>query len=86
MKLSEKEVLVNQIENSINACKNALKDTDYYSFKYNEGALSDAEFKETKELRASWRQQINDLEAELAALDEQEIEDDTDEKWQPIDL
>lgn len=48
----------------IAALKSLLRDTDYQALKYAEGALTEAEYAETKAKRAVWRARINELEEE----------------------
>lgn len=54
-----------QIQGEINALKQLLTNSDYIAIKHSEGAISDEEYLETKELRTSYREQINQLEREL---------------------
>jgi hypothetical protein len=61
-----------QIRGEIVALKSLLTDTDYQCLKYAEGALTEAEFADTKAKRAAWREKINELEAALEGMDEQE--------------
>ena len=58
------------IQSEINACKQILAGTDYKALKHADGVLTDAEYKETKEQRQALRDKINELEAQLLALDE----------------
>lgn len=48
--------------------KNKLAKTDYKAIKYAEGELSAEEYAETLEQRRAWRAEINELQAELKAL------------------
>lgn len=57
-----------EIQGQINAYLNLLQNTDYKAIKHADGAISDEEYADTNTLRASYRQAINDLEAQLAAL------------------
>lgn len=50
----------------INALRQLLSSTDYKAIKYSEGAISDAEYYETKKQRQDWRNEINELEAEIS--------------------
>lgn len=52
----------------ITELKNKLSQTDYQAIKYAEGALTEEEFSETKQKRASWRAEINALEEELCIM------------------
>lgn len=45
--------------------KQLLKDSDYKAIKYAEGCYTEDEYKETKELRQSYRDEINQLESEI---------------------
>ncbi len=59
-----------QIIGEINGLKQLLTNSDYKTLKYSEGLISDIEYAETKLYRQNLRAQINQLEEELAALDE----------------
>lgn len=63
------------IESEIAGLKQILAGTDYKALKHADGALSEAEYEETKQFRQSLRDRINELEAELAAAEESEAED-----------
>lgn len=54
------------VESEIAVRKQYLSQTDYQALKYAEGELSDEDFAETKEKRATWRAEINALEEELS--------------------
>lgn len=49
----------------INSLKKQLDNTDYQAIKYAEGWLSEQEYATIKAQRQAWRDQINELEAEL---------------------
>lgn len=49
----------------IEELKQKLKDTDYQAIKYAEGQISDEEYTPIKAERKSWRDRINELEADL---------------------
>lgn len=49
----------------ISALKGNLHSSDYLCMKWTEGELTDEEYADIKEKRQRWRQQINELEAEL---------------------
>lgn len=51
----------------IEELKQKLIDTDYQAIKYAEGHLSEEEYTPIKEERQTWRNRINELEAELEA-------------------
>lgn len=55
-------------EAEINALEILLTQTDYMSLKHSEGAMTDEEFAEIKELRQSWRIRINKLQEELSIV------------------
>lgn len=67
-----------EIESEIAGLKQILTSTDYKCLKYADGALSDAEYAETKAQRQNLRDKINELEAELATIGESE--ENTDAK------
>ena len=49
----------------INELKQLLKETDYRAIKYAEGCYTDEEYQVYKEQRQAYRDEINELEAEL---------------------
>ena len=51
-------------ESKIECFKQLLSQTDYIALKHLDGAISDAEYEETKNLRALYRSKINELEEE----------------------
>ena len=53
------------IENRINELKQLLKDSDYRALKYAEGLYTKTEYAPYKELRQSYRDEINHLEEQL---------------------
>lgn len=59
-----------QINSEITALKQLLTNSDYKALKYSEGLISDIEYAETKVHRENLRAQINQLEEELATLNE----------------
>ena len=59
-----------QINGEITALKQLLTNSDYKALKYSEGLISDIEYAETKNYRENLRAQINQLEEELATLNE----------------
>lgn len=63
-KLKQKET----IENRINELKQLLKDSDYRAIKYSEGLYTKTEYAPYKEQRQSYREEINQLEAELETI------------------
>lgn len=61
-----------EIEGAISAYKNLLQQTDYMAIKHADGALTPEEYGPMRAKREEWREAINQCEAQLAALDEQE--------------
>ena len=47
--------------------KTKLSESDYKTLKYFEGALDEDEYAEYCSLRAAWRREINELEAQITA-------------------
>ena len=62
---TKKELTKIQNENRINELKQLLKETDYRAIKYAEGCYTAEEYQPYKELRQSYRDEINQLEQEL---------------------
>lgn len=56
----------NTIDDEINVYKTLLSQTDYQAIKYSEGAMSKEEYEPIKIQRQSWRDKINELEAQLS--------------------
>lgn len=54
-----------QRQNRIAELKNSLAQTDYQAIKYAEGQLSASEYAKMKKQRQAWRDEINELEAEV---------------------
>lgn len=52
-------------EYKIEELKRRLSETDYKAIKYAEGLISEEEYAETKALRQSWRDEINQLESKM---------------------
>ena len=63
-----------EVEADINGCKQLLAETDYKALKHADGVLDEAEWEPVKERRKDLRQAINDCEAELNGLPEDELE------------
>lgn len=63
-KIAQNTMLLKQ---EIVELKQKLKDTDYKAIKYAEGQLSEEEYASTKAERQSWRDRINELEAQILA-------------------
>lgn len=51
-----------EIETEIESFKKMLNDTDYKAIKYAEGIIPEEEYKEIREQRQLWRNEINKLE------------------------
>lgn len=66
----EMNTRVDQINGKITALKQLLTNSDYKAIKHSEGLISDIEYTETKTYRENLRAQINQLEEELATLNE----------------
>ena len=66
----EMNTRADQINGEIIALKQLLTNSDYKALKYSEGLISDIEYEETKTYRENLRAQINQLEEELATLNE----------------
>ena len=66
----EMNTRADQINGEIIALKQLLTNSDYKALKYSEGLISDIEYAETKNYRENLRAQINQLEEELATLNE----------------
>ena len=60
---TEAELKMIAAEREIAVLKAKLSETDYQAIKYAEGFISEADYAETKALRQSWRDRINELEA-----------------------
>lgn len=60
-----------QIEAEIRGLQQLLTATDYKALKHADGVISDEEYEETRQIRIDYRQQINDLEAELETAEGQ---------------
>lgn len=59
-----------QINGEITALEQLLNNSDYKALKYFESLISDIEYAEIKNYRENLRAQINQLEEELATLNE----------------
>ena len=62
---TKKELTKMQNENRIAELKQLLRESDYRAIKYAEGCYTEEEYKPYKELRQSYRDEINQLEQEL---------------------
>lgn len=56
-----------EIAGKINALKQLLAQTDYQALKFSDGAMAEEEYAPTRQQRAEWRAQINELEAQATA-------------------
>lgn len=67
--MTEDELNSNQIDTAtrIAILKSKLAETDYQAIKFAEGWISEEEYAPTKTDRQSWRNEINNLEAEQPA-------------------
>lgn len=61
---------VMEIQGEINALEQLLKQTDYKAIKHSEGALSDDEYEPDRIKRQEFRDRINELQAQLAEIEE----------------
>ena len=66
------ELQIEQDKKRIAECKALLTATDYQSHKHADGAMSFEDYAPIAVQRQDWRDEINALEAEIAALEEQE--------------
>ena len=62
---------VQEINEEINGDKQLLAQTDYQCLKFSEGEMSEEEYAPTRTFRAKLRGDINRLEAEMKALEEE---------------
>ena len=62
---TEEDLLKDQYRLEIQQLKKVLSDTDYKAIKYAEGQISEEEYASVRELRQSYRDRINELEAML---------------------
>lgn len=58
-----------QIEAEIRGLQQLLAATDYKALKHADGVMSDEEYEEARQIRIGYRQQINELQDELEALE-----------------
>lgn len=59
---------IERIESEISVFKQLLSQTDYKALKHADGVITDEEYEETRQLRISYREEINRLEAELEEI------------------
>ena len=62
---TEEDLLKDQYRLEITQLKKQLSNTDYKAIKYAEGQISESEYASVRELRQSYRDRINELEALL---------------------
>ena len=62
---TESEVAIAEKKKRINELKVLLKETDYKAIKYAEGFISEADYFPIKQVRQSYRNKINELEAQI---------------------
>lgn len=62
---TEKELQKHSAQKRINELKYLLEDSDYNAIKYAEGELTEEEYAPIKELRRSYRAEINQLEEKI---------------------
>lgn len=60
---------VDEINGEILALQQLLAASDYKALKYSEGFITEDDYAETKTLRQSFRDKINELQEELATLE-----------------
>ena len=65
---TEAELRTFDINNRIIELKHLLAQSDYRAIKYAEGEYTESYYQPFKEQRRAWRAEINELEAELASL------------------
>lgn len=61
---------IRSIESRISALKAKLSATDYKAIKYAEGFITADEYAIDRQQRQAWRDEINELEADIQALNE----------------
>ena len=59
-------MIYNEKQARVNALKQLLSNTDYQALKHSEGFIPAAEYAPIKAQRQAWRDEINQLETELA--------------------
>lgn len=64
-RLSDAELTVQANRKRINKLKALLQATDYQAIKYAEGFISEADYLPIKQVRQSYRNKINELEAQI---------------------
>ena len=58
-----------RVQNEINIRKQLLAQTDYEAIKFSDGAISSEDYEPIKTKRQTWRDEINELESQLAEED-----------------
>ena len=64
------EKRIRKIKNRIVILKLKLNKTDYKAIKFAEGEITPSEYEPIREQRRAWRAEINELEEEMATLEE----------------
>lgn len=59
---------IEELESEIRGLKLLLSQTDYKALKHADGVITDKEYEETRQLRITYREEINRLEAELEEI------------------
>lgn len=59
---------IEELEAEIRGLKLLLSQTDYKALKHADGVITDKEYEETRQLRITYREEINLLEAELEEI------------------
>lgn len=67
-----RDLRIKEINDRISELKRLLFDSDYRAIKYAEGEYTEEQYAPYKELRRSYRQEINQLEEELENLEKAE--------------
>ena len=67
--ITQRPIRIRQIR--INELKRLLEESDYKAIKYAEGLISEEDYVPIKQERQSYREEINQLEAEIAELSSQ---------------
>lgn len=59
---------IEELESEIRGLKLLLSQTDYKALKHADGVITNEEYEETRQLRITYREEINRLEAELEEI------------------
>ena len=63
---------IEELEAEIRELKLLLSQTDYKALKHADGVITNEEYEETRQLRITYREEINRLEAELEEIETME--------------